>query len=44
MNKKKENQNKIKKKKKKNPLDDILEELEDYEEGCEPVDLMSSGE
>jgi len=32
------------KKKKKNPLDEIMEDLEDYNEGCEPKDLMSSGE
>ncbi len=33
-----------KKKKKKNPLDEFLEDLEEYDEGCEPQDLMSSGE
>jgi len=33
-----------KEKKKKNPLDEVLEQLEDYEEGCQPTDLMSSGE
>jgi len=32
------------KKKKKNPLDEIMEELDNYDEGCEPKDLMSSGE
>ncbi len=32
------------KKKKKNPLDEFLEDLEAYDEGCEPQDLMSSGE
>jgi len=31
-------------KKKKNPLEEMLEQLEKYEEGCEPKDLMSSGE
>ena len=30
--------------KKKNPLDKMLEELENYEDGCEEKDLMSSGE
>lgn len=33
-----------KNRKKKNPLDDVLEQLEEYEEGCSPTDLMSSGE
>ena len=33
-----------KKTKKKNPLDEFLEELENYDDGCEPKDLMSSGE
>ena len=33
-----------KKKKKKNPLDEILEELEDYDQGVPKQDLMSSGE
>ena len=32
------------KKKKKNPLDEIMGELDNYDEGCEPKDLMSSGE
>ena len=32
------------KKKKTNPLDDMLEQLEEYDEGCPPQDLMSSGE
>ncbi|MBI2103252.1 hypothetical protein HYT55_05390 [Candidatus Woesearchaeota archaeon] len=31
-------------KKKKNPFDEMLEELETYEEGCDEKDLMSSGE
>ncbi len=30
--------------KKKNPFDDMLDELEDYEKGCEEKDLRSSGE
>ncbi len=30
--------------KKKNPFDDMLDELEDYEKGCEENDLRSSGE
>jgi hypothetical protein len=30
--------------KKKNPLKDVLEELEKYDEGCESHDLISSGE
>jgi hypothetical protein len=34
----------LKKKKKKNPLDDVLEDLEEYSEGLPPEDLMSSGE
>ena len=29
---------------KKNALDEVMEDLEEYEEGCEPTDLMSSGE
>ena len=33
-----------KKKKKKNPLDEIMDELEEYDDGCESHDLMSSGE
>ncbi|NQV90872.1 hypothetical protein HQ489_00180 [Candidatus Woesearchaeota archaeon] len=33
-----------KKKKKQNPLDHYLDELEGYDEGCTPNDLMSSGE
>jgi len=32
------------KKKKNNPLDEILEQLEEYDEECTPVDLLSSGE
>jgi hypothetical protein len=32
------------KKKKKNPLDELLDELEKYDEGCDSHDLMSSGE
>ncbi len=32
------------KKKKKNPLEEMLEQLEKYDDGCEPKDLMSSGE
>ncbi len=40
MSKKEENN----KKKKRNPLDDILEDLENYDDGCDSVDLMSSGE
>jgi len=31
-------------KKKKNPLDEVLDELENYDEECEKQDLMSSGE
>ncbi|MBI4151988.1 hypothetical protein HY496_03380 [Candidatus Woesearchaeota archaeon] len=31
-------------KKKKNPFDQMLDELEKYEEGCDEKDLMSSGE
>lgn len=34
----------MEKKKKKNPLNEVLEELEEYDEGCNPTDLMSSGE
>ena len=30
--------------KKRNPLDDIIDLLEEYEEGCPPRDLSSSGE
>tara|TARA_Y100000031_G_C7941764_1_gene257427 strand:- start:203 stop:319 length:117 start_codon:yes stop_codon:yes gene_type:complete len=33
-----------KKKKKKNPFDELLEDLEGYDEGCESHDLGSSGE
>ncbi|MBT3836294.1 hypothetical protein HOD05_04525 [Candidatus Woesearchaeota archaeon] len=33
-----------KKKDKKNPLDHYLDELECYDDGCTPNDLMSSGE
>ena len=39
--KKKEN---INQKKKKNAFDELLEQLEKYDEGCESHDLMSSGE
>ena len=31
-------------KKKRNPLDDVLDDLEDYDEGCKSHDMMSSGE
>ena len=30
--------------KKRNPFDDVIDMLEDYEEGCPPRDLASSGE
>jgi hypothetical protein len=30
--------------KKKNPLDEVMDELEGYAEGMAPEDLMSSGE
>lgn len=32
------------KKKKKNPLEEVLEQLEEYDEGVPKQDLMSSGE
>ena len=33
-----------KKGKKKNPLDELMDQLEEYDEGCATQDLMSSGE
>ena len=36
--------NNDKKKKKKNPFDEILEQLEEYDEGVPKQDLKSSGE
>ena len=42
--KEKEIKKEKKSKKKRNPLDDILESLDEYNEGCEPNDLLSSGE
>jgi hypothetical protein len=35
---------KEKQKKKKNPLEDVLQDLEGYADGCDPEDLLSSGE
>ena len=32
------------KKKKRNPLDEMMDKLDQYSEGCETEDLMSSGE
>jgi len=38
------NEGRDKKKKKRNPLDEMMEELEKYSEGTSTEDLMSSGE
>jgi len=33
-----------KEQKKKNPFDEIIEELESYDKGCDPLSLLDSGE
>lgn len=39
-----DNSNNKDKKKKRNPLDEMMDQLDKYSEGCDTEDLMSSGE